>query len=73
MFRHGCSFPNLTEICLQKITIYKVYQFFESDKIFCERIQEDLTGGCFTRKTVLDQTFIRNSSKLSIEEIDQWS
>ena len=66
MIKLGCTLPNLANICLHKSTNYKIYPFCESDKDLCEKIREDMTGGpsiVFTRKAVVDETYIRNSSK----------
>ena len=65
MLKLGCTLRNLANICLHKSTIYKFYTFCENDKDLCEKIGEDMTGGpsiVFTRKAVVDGTFIRNSS-----------
>ena len=57
--------------------IYKlqVLSILLSDKDLCEKIREDMTGGpsiVFTRKAVVDKTFIRNYSNVckSIVGID---
>ena len=75
MLKLGCTLPNLANICLHKSTNYKFYPFCESDKDLCEKIREDMTGGpsiVFTRKTVVDETYIRKSSNVckSIVGID---
>ena len=75
MLKLGCTLPNLANICLHKSTDSKFYQFTESDKDLLEKIREDLVGGpsiVFTRKAVVDETFIRKSSNLcnSIVDID---
>ena len=47
--------------------IDKFYPFFEGDKDLCKKFGEDLIGGpsiVFTRKTIVDQTYIRNSSNI---------
>ena len=67
--------PNLANICPQKSANYKFYPFCEGDKDLCEKIREDMTGGpsiVFTRKAVVDETFIRNASNVcnSIVGID---
>ena len=65
MLKLGCTLPNLANICLRKSTNYKFYPFFESDKDLCEKIRENMTGGTsivFTRKAVVDEIYIRNSS-----------
>ena len=66
MLKLGCTLPNLAKICLHKSTDSKVYPFTESDKDLLE-IREDMVGGpsfVFTRKAVVDETFIRKSSNL---------
>ena len=75
MLKLGCTLPNLANICLHKSTDSKFYSFTESDKDLLEKIQEDMVGGLsivFTRKAVVDETFIRKSSNLckSIAGID---
>ena len=75
MLKLGCTLPNLANICLHKSTDSKFYPFSESDKDLLEKIREDMVGGSsfvFTRKAVLDETFIRKSSNLckSIVGID---
>ena len=75
MLKLGCTLPNLANICLHKSTNYKFDPFCESDKDLCEKIREDMTGGpsaVFTRKALVDDTYIRNSSNVckSIVGID---
>ena len=75
MLKLGCTLPNLAKICLHKSTDSKFYPFTESDKDLLEKIREDMVGGpsiVFTRKAVVDETFIRKSSNLckSIVGID---
>ena len=76
MLKLGCTLPNLANICLHKSTNYKFYPFCESDKDLCEKIREDMTCGgpsiVFTRKAVVDERYIRNSSSFckSIVGID---
>ena len=63
----GCTLPNLANICLHKSTVAKFYPFTEGDKDFLEKIREDVVGGpsvVFTRKAVVDSTFIRTSTSL---------
>ena len=67
MLKLGCTLPNIANICIHKSTNYKFYPFCESDSDFCEKIREDMTGGpsiVFTRKAVVDETYIRNSSSV---------
>ena len=67
MLKLGCTHPNLANICLHKSTNQKFYPFFEGDEDLCEKIRQDRTGGpsnVFTRKAVVDQTYIRNSSNV---------
>ena len=71
----GCTLPNLANICLHKSTDSKIYPLTESDKDLLEKIRADMVGGpsiVFTRKAVVDETFIRKSSNLckSIAGID---
>ena len=75
MLQLGCTFTNLIIDFLHKSTEEKFYPFCESDKDLREKIIENMTGRLsivFTRKTVLDKTFIRNSSNVckSIVGID---
>ena len=75
MLKLGCTLPGLANICLHKSTDSKFYPFTESDKDLLEKIREDMVGGpsiVFTRKAVLDETFVRKSSNLckSIVGID---
>ena len=75
MLKLGCTLPNLANTCLHKSTDAKFYPFTEGDKDLLEKIREDVVG-CpsivFTRKAVVDETFIRKSTKLckSIVGID---
>ena len=67
MLKLGCTLPNLANICLHKSTDTKFYPFTEGDKNLLEKIREDVVGGpaiVFTRKTVVDQTFIRKSTNI---------
>ena len=75
MIKLGCTLTNLANICLHKSTDSKFYPFTESAEDLLEKIREDMVGGpsiVFTRKAVLDETFIRKSSNLckSIVGID---
>ena len=74
MLKLGCTLPNLANICLHKSTDAKFYPFTEGDKDLLEKIR-DVVGGLsvvFTRKAVVDETFIRKSTNLwkSIVGID---
>ena len=67
MLKLGCTLPNLANICLHKYTDAKFYPFTEGDKDFLEKIREDVVCGpsiVFTRKTVVDETFIRMSANI---------
>ena len=60
----GCTLPNLANICLPQSTSAKFYPFPETEEDLLQKIREDMVGGLsivFTRKAVVDQTFIRNS------------
>ena len=67
MLKLGCTLLNLANICLHKSTNQKFFPFVEADKDLHDKIREDMTGGLsilFTRKAVVDQTFIRNYEHL---------
>ena len=69
------GFPNLANICLHKSTNHKFFPFVESHKDLHDKIREDMTDGpsiVFTRKAVVDQTYMRNSENIckSIVGID---
>ena len=75
MLKLGCKLPNLANICLHKSTSAKFYPFTETDKDLLQKIREDMVGGpsiVFTRKAVVDETFMRNSGNFckSIVGID---
>ena len=75
MLKLGCTLPNLANICLNKSTDAKFYQFTEGDKDLLEKIREDVVGGpsiVFTHKAVVDETFIRKSANIckSFDGID---
>ena len=64
MLKLGCTLSKLATICLHKSTDSKFYPFTYSDKDLLEKIREDVLGGpstVFTRKAVVDETFIRKS------------
>ena len=67
MLKLRCTLPNSANICLHKSTDSKFYTCTESDNDLLEKIREDKVG-CpsivFTRKAVVDETFIRNSTNL---------
>ena len=68
MLKLGCTLPNLASICLHKSTDAKIYPFTEGDKDLLAKIREDVVGGLsivFTRKAVVDETFIRKSTNIS--------
>ena len=67
MLKLGCTLPNLANICLHKSTRAKFYPFTETDKDLLQKIREDMVGGpsiVFTRKAVVDETFIRTSGNI---------
>ena len=75
MLKLGCTLPNLANICLHKPTSAKFYPFTATDKDLLQKIREDMVGGpsiVFTRKAVVNETFIRNSGNIckSIVGID---
>ena len=67
--RLGCTLPNLANICLHKSTDAKIYLFTEADNDLLEKIRDDVVGGpsiVFTRKAVVDETFIPKSTNICI-------
>ena len=67
MLKLGCTLPNLANIFLHKSTDSRFYPFTKLDKDLLEKIRKDMVGGLsivFTRKAVVDKTFIRKSSNL---------
>ena len=63
----GCTLPNLANICLHKSIDAKFYPFTEEDKVFLEKIRDNVVGRpsiVFTRKAVVDKTFIRKSANV---------
>ena len=67
MLKLGCTLPNLANICLDKSTDAKFYPFTDGDKDLLDKIREDVVGGpsiVFTRKAVVDETFIRKSTNI---------
>ena len=67
MLKLGCTLPKLANICLHKSTSAIFYPFTETDKDLLQKIREDIVGGpsiVFTRKAVVDETFIRNSGNI---------
>ena len=75
MLKLGCTLPNLAKTCLHKSTNSIFNPLTESDKGLLEKTPEDKAGGpsiVFTRKAVVDETFIRKSANLckSIVGID---
>ena len=65
MLKPGCTLPNLTNICLQNSTDAKLYPFTEGNRDLLEKIRDDVVDGpsiVFTRKAVVDETFIRKST-----------
>ena len=74
MLKLGCTLHNLANIFLHKLMDRKFYPFVEADKDFHEKIRSEMTDGpsiVFTRKAVVDETFIRRSNNVkSILGID---
>ena len=67
MLKLGCTLPNLAIICLHKSTDASFYPFIEGDKDLLQKIREGVVGGpsiVFTRKAVVDETFIRKSTNI---------
>ena len=75
MLKLGCTLSNLSDICLNKSTEAKRSPFTERNTNLLEKIREDVVVGpsiVFTRKAVVDETFIRKSTNICkhIVEID---
>ena len=75
MLKLGCTLRNLANICSQNSSEAKFYPFIEGDKDLLEKNRENVVGGPsigFTRKAVVNETFIRKSTNLckSIVGID---
>ena len=67
MLKLDCTLPNLANICLHKSTDANFYPFTKRDKDLLEKIRKDVVGGpsiFFTRKAVVDETFIRKSTNI---------
>ena len=63
----GCALLNLANFCLHKATYAKFYPITEGANDFLEENREAVVGGpsiVFTRKAVVDKTFIRNSTNI---------
>ena len=68
----GRTLPKVANICLHKSTTAKFYPFNETDKILLQKIRKDMVGGlskAFTRKAVVDETFIRDSGSICISNV----
>ena len=67
MLKHGCKLTNLADICLRKSTAPSFFPLQSRIKICLRRYEKiSLVGGpsiVFTRKAVVDEIFIRKSSK----------
>ena len=67
MLKVGCTLPNLANICLHKSTSAQFHPFTETDEDLLQKSLDDMFGGpsiIFTRKVVVDETFIRNSANI---------
>ena len=67
LLKHGFKLPNLANICLHKSTDAKFNPFTAGEKDLLEEIWEDVVAGpsiVFTRKAVVDETFIRKSTNI---------
>ena len=64
MLKLGCTLPKLAKICFHKSTSAKFHPLTETDKDLLQKIRDDMVSGpsiVFTRKALVDETFIRNS------------
>ena len=67
MLKLGCTLPILPNICLHKPTDAKFYPFAKGEKDLLEKFRDDVVGSpsiVFTRKAVVDETFIRKSANI---------
>ena len=67
MLKLGCTLQNMANFCLHKSTSAKFYSFTETHKDLLQKIWEEMVGDpaiVFTRKTVVDETFKRNSRNI---------
>ena len=67
MLKLGCTLPNLANTCLHKYTNAKFYLFTEGYKDLLKKVQVDIVGWAsiiFTRKAVVDETFIQKSTNI---------
>ena len=65
--KRGCTLLNLANNCSHNIIDAKFYAFTEGDKDLLEKIRETVIGDpsiVFTRKAVVDETFIQKSTNL---------
>ena len=72
LLKLGCTLPNLANIRLHKSSSAKFYPFTEIHKDLLQKVREDMVGGpsiVFTRKTVVDETFIRDSGNICISVV----
>ena len=74
MLKLGCTLPNPANICVYKSTDANFDPFTEGDKNLLIKIRKDVGGTSivFTRKAVVDETFIRKPTNIckSIVGID---
>ena len=66
MLKLVCTLPILADICLHESASAKFYRFTETDIDLLQKVREDTVGGqsiVFSRKVVVDETFVRNSRK----------
>ena len=69
MLKLGCTLPNLANIRLHKSTSAKFYPFTQTDKDLLQKIGKDMVVApsiVFTRKAVVDESFIRYSRTICI-------
>ena len=65
MLKLRCTLRRVANICLHKTSTAKFYPITQNDNNTSEKICEDTVGGLsivFTRKTIVDQHFIRDST-----------
>ena len=68
MLKLGCTLPILANICLHEINRFQDIPIYRNGiRIWWKKIKDNMVGGpsiVFTRKAVVDATFIRKSKNL---------
>ena len=67
LLKLGCTLPNPPNV--HESTTAKIYPFRDNDKDLLEELRENMVGGpsiVFARKTVVDETLIRDSTNVQV-------